>query len=1202
MKIEGIVTLVFRDKDTGEITKTIKQENTITNYWIEAFLAPNLLSSTFNYSKFGSKIFISGMDIPATDPSVRIISNVHAMGFVESGVTSPAITLATDTTFAFGQHQQRFAPPASLININVIGLTYTTTVPTNNAVTAQAYVKLASTCTQDTNETLDIFYRVQFPYDYYEVPSPPDRKTTGISAAQTNIMVDRYFITHSTTEFISGGISSNWNGTMDHTRLAFKPTRAGGHDYSSNFTGTTTRTDNKPLQKYDINSIITIDKSIGNVVGFISYGAGSNGGKNVWSREVTPLGESVIQNIFGHGPAAVKPFFDATQLNSGDGTISLDGSTWTNPNFPKMYNIDVTATGALGVGTYKFKVRNHFGFLNNTYGDIIRIMPGMMFQNKHMHDGFEFTRGDSLGNPVEDRARPKIIRYDIDDTNTNLLCINKTEVYVFNLLTEEGVLFNVTNEPTFAPTNITQVTYDASGTIYVGCRDTGLYKIETPLGTPTITLIDNTTTGLIGLPVSKCYGVSIGSSAVLWTVFDGGVFSSADDGATWTQATFTNATIVGLWSRVKFIQADPAHVDQRLAFVYESSAIGVGTYMEYSVVWWDNNSSNDSQGKQFLALNRTNSSNYIQYTRYIAEEPWTYFDWLKPSPTQNKWGLTMKSSSWTSQPASMYPTYFTFGTDTYVQNTTSALGSYQGYIDWELHSTGSQSIILITYISTADRRFVLYRDNDTFEFNKFAFVNSSSYGDQESITHGPVCYLGNLVALAWRPTLAIQFYTIVTGGHADAAGGDLNYLLYDNYGWNGANWVKDDPGSKAFHGASEVLNDGVKIAFDDNVGAQTFVANDYYTFGVVQGVWLDGATQIDHKTGLYFKKMLTGQNTLGDASLSGTPVSSEIFRRVPSVSATVMTWQDILNVATSTPDVVRMNVSTTTYNHGARSIDKLTGTGLVNKSASDLLYGNFTFGLYTHMANAVAGATAITCGLSPVSALGTVIDRASPHYGIELTSAGTVDGYTFMTDINIIEQGVVVAPLVGRFDSISSSSFDFEIEILNDGTVNYYVSSVASTTQPSNTIQTSFRALLHTSAAPAPIVDYYADLAMNGATVGISTSLSSGPGGTLKPFPDTTPAGGRRIVSRVPDGLFVTIGDFGTSKGRYEPEFFAVDYSQNIEILIDGVATTLILQNDLDTALQAGEISIFAREGILRYSAADTGKTISGTYQVLLKQ
>jgi len=1198
MKIEGIVTLVFRDKDTGEITKTIKQKNTITNYWIETYLVVNSSHSSYNYGKFGKYIFISGMDIPATDPSIRYIPEVHAMGFVESGVTSPATTQATDTTFAFGQHQQRFAPPATLIDINVIGLTYTADVPASKTVTAQAYVKLASTCTQDTNETLDIFYRIQYPYDYYELPSPPDRTTTGISAAQTNVMLDRHFITYNSTEYL-GSITSNWNGTMDHTRLAFKPTRSGGHDYSSNFTGTTTKTGDISLQKYDINSIITIDKSIGNVVGFLSYGAGSTNGKNVWSREATPLGESVIQNIFGHGPAATKPFFDATQLNSGDGTISLDGSTWTNPNFPKMYDIDVTATGALGVGTYKFKVRNHFGFLNNTYGDVIRIMPSMMFQNKHMHDGFEFTRGDVLGNAAEDRERPKIIRYDIDQTNTNLLCINKTEVYVFNLLTETGVLFNVTNEPTFAPTNITQVTYDTAGTIYVACRDTGLYKIETPLGSPTVTLIDNTITGLTGLPVSKCYGVAIGSSGVLWAVFDGGVFSSADDGTTWTQATFTNAIITGLWSRVKFIQADPAHADQRLAFVYESTTPAVGSYMELSVVWWDNNSSVDTQGKQFLAFSRNPDSSYIQYTTYITEEPWTYFDWLKPSPTQNKWGLMMKSSSWTTQPGTMYPTYFTFGTDTYVQSTTSGLGSYQGYIDWEQHSTGDQSIVAVTYISTSDRRFVLYRDNDTFEFNKFVFVNSSSYGDQESISHGPVCYLGNLVVLAWRPTVTTQFYTIVTCGHGDAAGGDLDYLLYDNYGWNGANWALDDPGSKAFHGASEVLSDGVKIAFDDNAGAQTFVANDYYTFGVLQGVWLDGATQIDHKTGLYFKKMLQNQNTLGEASLSGTPVSSEVFRRIPAVSATQMSWQDDIGIGYST-DVVRMSISTSSYNHGARSIDKLSGTGLTNKSASDTLYGSFTFGLYTHMANAVAGATAITCGLSPISALGTAIDRASPHFAIELTSAGDINGYTFLTDINIIEQGVVVAPLVGRFDSISSSSFNFEVEILNDGTVNYYVTTFSTTTQPSANIQPYTRILMHTSATPAPIVDYYADLAMNGGTVGINTALTSG--SSIKPYPDNYPAGGRRIVSRVPDDLFVSIGDFGTSKGRYEPEFFAVDYSQNVEILIDGVAATLILENDLDTSLQAGEISIFAREGFLRYSAADTGKTISGTYQVLLKQ
>jgi len=1199
MKIEGIVTLVFRDIDTGEITKTVKQDNNITTNWIETSMVTNSTSSSVNQGKFGSKIFISGYLIAFTDPDVYKIPLVHGIGFIETGVTSPTIVNSTSTTHGYGQHQQRFAPPANTININIIGLTYQTSISADTTVIAQAYVKLASTCTQTPTETLDIFYRVQFPYDYFKLPAPPDRNTSGISSLQADIMLDRFFITPTNQDYFNN-VSSDWNGTMDYTRLAYKSTRNTGHDLGNVFSGTKTISGDSTLHKMKVDTLITIDKSVGNVIGFLSFGQGSTTGINPWSRGVTDLGVDVIQNIFGHSSTATKPFFDSTQQNSGDGTIALNGSSWTNPNFPKQYRLNITGSGALGIGTYQFQVRNHFGFLNNSYEDMIRSMSGMMEQNKHMHDGFLFTIGTNVGTTADVRERPKIIRYDIDTTNTNVLCINKTEVYVFNLLTQTGVLYNVTNNPTFTPTNITQVTYDSAGTIYVACRDTGIYKISTPLGIPTITHIDNTTTGLTGLLVSKCYGIAIGSGGFLWAAFDGGLFSSIDGGVTWTQATFTNATIISDWNRVKFIQVDPSHADQRMALVYESSTPATGTYLQLSILWWNNNTSTDVQGVQFKSFDRNIQSSYIANTRFLAEEPWTYFDSLKPSPTQNKWGGAMGTTP-TTQDSDAYPTYFTFNTNTFIQDINSQLRTFQEHIDWELHSSGSQSIISISSVSTSDARISLYKDDNTFTFNKYKNVNSTSIGDVDSIEKGPVCYLGNLVVLGWQPTATLQYYTIMTCGDKTASGGALNYLLYDSYGWNGSNWVLDNPGSKTIHGTAEVLSDGVTIAFDDNLGTQTFVANDYYTFGVLQGIWLDGSTQITHKTGLYFKNILQNQTTLEVGTLSAIPRSPEIFERKPNISATQMTWQDQFGVTTSTIDTVRTNPSTALYDAGARSIEKITGLGLTNKSPSDTIYGTFTFGLYTNMGG-TAASEAIACGLSPASVLTTPIDRASVHYGFELVNVGTGVDNGLMADISIIEQGSIVASNIRRIDTTASASFEFEVEILNDGTVNYYLLNSTSTTQSTANYVPLTKDLLYTSAAPAPIVDYYADLAMNGGSVGINTSLTSSPGSTLKPRPDNYPVGGRRLVNRVPDGLYLSIGDFTTSKGRYEPQFLAIDYSQNVDILIDGTLVILILENDIDTLLNAGEISIFAREGFIRYSAADIGKTITATYNVILKQ
>ena len=231
------------------------------------------------------------------------------------------------------------------------------------------------------------------------------------------------------------------------------------------------------------------------------------------------------------------------------------------------------------------------------------------------------------------------------------------------------------------------------------------------------------------------------------------------------------------------------------------------------------------------------------------------------------------------------------------------------------------------------------------------------------------------------------------------------------------------------------------------------------------------------------------------------------------------------------------------------------------------------------------------------------IDRATIEFGMEMIPEGTV---TNLGIVNVWESGVEVAHAVVTYNAANMAQINLEVEILNDGTVNYYsyATTAAATVDFVPTMKTYERQLLHTSPpGTAPIVDYYVDVALNGVYNSAGTDLAmGGPANSVWPI-DVGPylKGSQRLQGRVPEDYYITVGDFGNNTGRYAPDFWAIDTTQSFKILIDGNAPTLILDADTTTVLGAGEVSLFARQGFIRYSAADVGKSISATYNVLVE-
>ncbi len=80
-----------------------------------------------------------------------------------------------------------------------------------------------------------------------------------------------------------------------------------------------------------------------------------------------------------------------------------------------------------------------------------------------------------------------------------------------------------------------------------------------------------------------------------------------------------------------------------------------------------------------------------------------------------------------------------------------------------------------------------------------------------------------------------------------------NVYGYDNYGWNGTTWELNHAGARTTHSTNEILGNGITARFENGANAPHFIATDYYTQGVCNGVLKDNATTLYYESAWYSK-------------------------------------------------------------------------------------------------------------------------------------------------------------------------------------------------------------------------------------------------------------------------------------------------------------------------------------------------------------
>lgn len=1161
---KGKFKLVKKHVDTGDVTyESDWIDNNVTLTHIQDRMFTNTPSAT---SRIGPNIVISNWDGPVSE-RVNDLINCFAIG---TNVTAPTFNGDPNIgTPYFVEYQQTFSPPGTDRDINSIGVTNSSL--SGGSCEVDAWTALGATCTQTTIETLIVFYRIQF-----------DAKIGNQFNTDRQADFAQAFGLGTTSRIFPVETVHTWQSDLHNVESGLNvPGVSGpGIKFLSGQSNLYSGTDIGPDATFDplyfarrYSHSATISDSVGQVRGSIVYrtnnGSNSFGNGGYWNNLLTPS-EGKVQNIYSHNSSALVPFFDPLTVPTTDGTIAISSTAWTDPDYPFHYRIEITNTGAVGVSEYRFMRRRLVGgYQGNSYRSAEGPSP-----ISSTNDGALGGLSDNSSGTVFVNA-PNGERGEVPHTYNNrtlFMCDNSGMVFIDVITGELKSLINNATFPAWNATAIAQFEYDdLSDTVWVTCQDTGIYSVNDPLGTPVVAFHDITaaTGTIVGPLANQAYaidlGVSQGGFRTVWAIVEGALVQSVDNGVTWaardnTTAAepFTQPFIEANWSRAIAIRAHKSNANDELGFMYNDGTT-LSSAPAVFVSWWDRvndtqdpfNHASESVLRQFGASQPYSNENKRMVHRMFGM-----------TPTQGRWVMNGTGSTGLSSVAdNNSPIWFTYGQGNVGITDHPGLPNGGRSPQFAVNSTQRSTNHVEYGVDDAGQDFIFFMNeggSDVYACDQaggttLIYANTDLETQPDSlISDGWVAYMGNGIFFGYNNTNTVSsegFGVLFPYGRSSQPLGPTNFSneLWEDFGWDGTNWVIGNVNNKVTHAGAEVLVDGLTIAFDDNGATQTFDATDYFTAGVINGVQLDANTEYDWEGSLYLQPSVQGitelePNTVpGATTLLTTPSNANLNRLTDYVDTT---GNIVLAQLTSTP-ATGDDITKT----GTAGVE---GTRLNQPSEGDF---NLIVDALTESDIALGDGTIF--GVSNVSIIGAGLNRDTVQYGFYISG-----GLTSLADVTIRESGVDVAVVeTGLNMAALLQGLDMRIERVGT-TINYYF----------------MDKLVHTT--------------LGTPAVSMIPEFVIGNGADARLF--------LRSWEHTWTDTWSYIGTSVATSGSFDPLLRVVDIlAKDYSLTIAATEGTDAGARDRNTVLGAGEYVVFPETGAVRFAAADATGAIAGNFTVL---
>jgi hypothetical protein len=579
--MKGEATITVRDKDTLDIKRQYTCDNVITlSGYTNALLEEDInIQSGINTIAYIRSIYNSPFIMIPDLPVAHVLpstagENVKSDSIVQDWIYIPGTPNVLEKV-------ARFDPPPTQRTINTIYTGGSNIFGLKHIMAS--YVSLSPPCIQETTEVLDITYRIQaFTNSTLSAGSLP----VAIDGGQG--IIDK---------FASISVIPTGGGVFAYPESGFGlwtdilPT----NQYFTtiqNFTGSLEITgvvvkNNKYMKRvYPVS--LTGTQNIGQIIRTVAYGGVDNDFIEdnlraiAWAPIVPPtFTNKPIQPIHNHNKNAIEWGNDVNFLSTSQGVITVDGSSWTNDDYPEFCRIDHTATGAVGVSRYHCRIRNTTGFKDvgyKTRDDTHTPFAWVATNRTHK------TLPDSHG--MGGLHLLKLIKF----SNHSVVYWDDDGITIVNQNNGVNATFDITTTPSLPVSSINDIVVDASDNIWIADSAVGLYKLSDPYGTPTVTKMTVATNGLPVGGENNCHAVSLGFNDSLWVLCTNGLaqtlnptiatptFSVFDPG-TGTPFDYTGITDSN-WSNVKYMVVDTQSPTNDMAFIVPINGD------DQLIVWW----------------------------------------------------------------------------------------------------------------------------------------------------------------------------------------------------------------------------------------------------------------------------------------------------------------------------------------------------------------------------------------------------------------------------------------------------------------------------------------------------------------------------------------------------------------------------------------------------------------------------------------
>lgn len=608
------------------------------------------------------------------------------------------------------------------------------------------------------------------------------------------------------------------------------------------------------------------------VVGGAGIGGINNGviDRSLFYTPVDPAQSNPFQTIWIQRANPTGPLQDTLPANVGTmtGGLTLNAGSWVDPNVAKHTRIRITNTGAVGVATYQVDVMLlHGGFAGNTWNMRTRILP----QNMRGSGGYHRTSVEE--EVYEDYHNYGGMSYRSPD-NDRLVAVGsclrtKTGISIYDVISGRKYNFNALSTPALNVTAVSDLDC-SNGFTYVGCANTGLYRINAAL---------NTVEAIPAPPgvTNKVYQICAknDASGTLWVLYDGGLCKLSNPGAalgslSWTvhnpttgSPTFTYVGITdGNWATVTAMIVNPDNdLDDEFLFVSTSLAGGSTTGSNrLGYVWWRTstgvaaNPTTSGINHSGLTWNETNLLRLSDCIRCVDGK------WVAGNSHPAGTGNDLMAFTYGSN--NLAATRFTRGATAYPRPVPATINGVKGILT------------SMTAISGVPLSSVFIRSSVLTTIPNATTVNAASVYKDFVVRHGSTTYNANIedvtsivIGMVARPFIYLPgsnvfFSWEVNNSLTDASfygvtpfclpPSHANYNAYKNafwktYGHDGSNWVLNHAGSKTTHAGAETLPDldGLTVAFSDGGSGTSFVNGEWFSTAVGMGVFKENGTSLD---------------------------------------------------------------------------------------------------------------------------------------------------------------------------------------------------------------------------------------------------------------------------------------------------------------------------------------------------------------------